>query len=93
MSYNYTYTGFNPVKIKKSINNVIDAYSDLQDALITVTQSQFVTPRCDLWCCNQAVKFFEGEFKPSIDALNNGAYKTFQHVVEEMNESAKKIGQ
>ena len=43
---------------------------------------------CDLWCCNQAVKFFKDEFKPAIDALNNGAYKTFQHVVEEMNEAA-----
>lgn len=82
------FTGFNPDLVKKSINDVIDAYEDLQDALITVTQAQFVVPMTTLWCCKEAVEFFKDKFQPAMEALNQGAYQTFQNVVEVMNESA-----
>lgn len=82
------YTGFDPVKIKSSINSVMDAYSDLQDALITVTQNQFVTPMTTLWCCKESVDFFKNKFQPAIEALNDGAFKTFKSVVETMDSSA-----
>ena len=80
-------TGFKPMVLKKSINNVIDAYADLQDAIIQVTQNQFVTPMANLWCCKEAVEYFRNKFQPAIDSLNEAAHKTFKSVVQVMNEA------
>ena len=82
-------TGFNPQLVKKSIKAVIDAYNDLYDALIGVTQSQFVSPMATLWCCNESKKFFTDTFKPAMDSLQDGSQKTFVSVVDSMNSAAK----
>lgn len=81
-------TGFNPQLVKSSIKSVIDAYNDLYDALITVTQQSFVTPMANYWCCKEAVTFFNQAFKPAIDSLQEGAQKTFISVVDSMNSAA-----
>ena len=82
-------TGFNPQLVKKSINSVINAYNDLYDALIVVTQSAFVNPMATLWCCNESKKFFSEVFKPAMDSLQDGATKTFTSIVDSMNSAAK----
>ena len=82
-------TGFNPQQVKSSIKSVIDAYNDLYDAIINVTQASFVTPMATSWCCKESVDFFNNTFKPAIDNLQEGSTKTFQSVVDSMNSAAK----
>lgn len=81
-------TGFNPQLVKKSIKAEIDAYNDLYDALITVTQNSVVTPMGNLWCCKEAVEFFNKIFKPVVDDLQTGMTNTFQSIVDSMNSAA-----
>ena len=85
--------GYNPAQVERTIRTLNDAYNDLQDALINVTQSQFVIPMSDLWCSKEAVEFFRTKFEPAMNTLNTNAYKTFSQIVSVINAAAIKWSQ
>jgi len=80
--------GFNPDQVRNAINKQKDAYQDLYDAVITVTQSAVITPMALLWASPEAKKFFTGIVKPAFDDLLKGINQTFKSIVDSMNSAA-----
>lgn len=86
---NSGFKGFDPEKVKSSINGVVMAYDELFTALQGKMQTEFVNAMADKWACNQAITFFKGAFKPSVDGLLNSVNVCFQSVVSSMNTAAQ----
>ena len=79
-----TFFGYNPLTFAKTVRELNNAFNDFEDAFIKVTQSQFVNPIAQHWCCPEAVNYFQKNFKTSFDSLNNTVYKTFQEIHSEI---------
>ena len=86
---NSGFKGFDPDKVRISINGVIGAYNDLYTALCGRMQTQFVNAMADKWACNQAITFFRNAFKPSIDNLLINVNNCLGSVVVSMNQAAQ----
>ena len=82
-------TGFDPMLVTTSINNVNNAYNELMRALINDTQSKFINPMAMYWACNSAQKFFTEALEPSVTSQANGVNTIFESVVSAMNDAAR----
>ena len=85
-----TFYGFDPEKISKMGREFNNAFQDFEDALIGVTQRQFLNEISTLWTCPEAVSYFKLAFKPSFDALNNRAMRLFDDIFTTSNVGAQK---
>lgn len=86
---NSGFKGFDPDKVRVSINGVISAYNDLYASLRGKMQAEFVNGMADKWACNQAITFFRNAFKPSIDNLLLNVNNCLGSVVVSMNQAAQ----
>jgi len=82
-------TGLDPEVVRTSIGAVKGAYENLIQALGDDMQTQFIGGMSDKWACNQAQRFFNEAFKPSIDSLINNSNRIFESVVRAMNSAAQ----
>lgn len=82
-------TGFNPDVVNRSINAVSAAYRELNTQLQNEMQTKFVSGMSDKWACENAVKFFQEAFKPSVDEIITSSNRVFQSVADAMNSAGR----
>ena len=83
------FTGFDPQKIKTTLNTIESAYGEIHNATKVYIQDGFILGMKDKWACNEAQVFFAQVVKPQFDEIIAKVNKNFTVITEGINAAAQ----